>query len=314
MWFKTFRAALGIRIRSAWLLSGLVWLVGFALVQLPAEFARADTPDAQTAALRTKYSALRDQLSHNQFQAPIYLDSNQAANELAGEVYGILDAPFPSVATALAGTTHWCEILLLHLNIKDCRPEASGSVQSLVLYIGSKYDYLGDTASHVHYVYRVAAETPEYVQLVLSAETGPFGTRNYRILAEVIPLGRDQSFMHLSYSYAYGTMARLAMEGYLHTVGRAKVGFTVTGTDTDGKPVLVGGVRGVVERNVVRMYLAVVAYLGAASAPPEGQVEKRLRDWFALTERYPVQLREMDQGEYLDMKRREYRRLFALTP
>ena len=41
-------------------------------------------------------------------------------------------------------------------------------------------------------------------------------------------------------------------------------------------------------------------------------LEKSLRDWFAAIERYPRQLHELvEQGEYLDMKRREYSRLQA---
>jgi len=43
-------------------------------------------------------------------------------------------------------------------------------------------------------------------------------------------------------------------------------------------------------------------------APPQAQLEKRLRDWFAAVERYPRQLHEMEQGEYLEMKRKEYLR------
>ena len=33
-----------------------------------------------------------------------------------------------------------------------------------------------------------------------------------------------------------------------------------------------------------------------------------LRDWFAATERYPRQLHELEQDEYLVMKRKEYQR------
>jgi hypothetical protein len=66
--------------------------------------------------------------------------------------------------------------------------------------------------------------------------------------------------------------------------------------------------RGVVERNTMRYYLAIEAFLGALSELPQAQLEKRLHDWFAAVERYPLQLHEMEQGAYLDMKRREYRR------
>jgi hypothetical protein len=56
----------------------------------------------------------------------------------------------------------------------------------------------------------------------------------------------------------------------------------------------------------MRYYLAIEAFLGALSVPPQARLEKSLRDWFAGIERYPRQLHEMEQGAYLDMKRREY--------
>jgi len=33
-----------------------------------------------------------------------------------------------------------------------------------------------------------------------------------------------------------------------------------------------------------------------------------LRDWYAATEHYPLQLHELTETEYLDIKRHEYRR------
>jgi hypothetical protein len=61
--------------------------------------------------------------------------------------------------------------------------------------------------------------------------------------------------------------------------------------------------RGVVERNTMRYYLAIEAYLGALSLPPAQQFERRLADWHAGIERYPRQLHELTLGEYLDLKR-----------
>jgi hypothetical protein len=158
------------------------------------------------------------------------------------------------------------------------------------------------------FAYRVAAQTPNYLQVRLDAAEGPLGTSNYRIVFEAIPLGKDQTFIHLSYAYAYGMVGRLAMQAYLGTAGRDKVGFTLSGTHSDGQPRYVGGMRGVVERNTMRYYLAIEAFLGALSQPLQAQFEKRLHDWFAATERYPRQLHEMERSDYLDMKRREYRR------
>jgi hypothetical protein len=98
------------------------------------------------------------------------------------------------------------------------------------------------------------------------------------------------------------------MRLYLGTAGADKVGFTVVGKQPDGAPKYVGGMRGVAERNTMRYYLAIESHLGALSSPPQARIEKSLRDWFAATQRYPRQLREMEQAEYLSMKRREYQR------
>jgi hypothetical protein len=35
-------------------------------------------------------------------------------------------------------------------------------------------------------------------------------------------------------------------------------------------------------------------------------MEKSLRDWYTAIERYPRQLHEMEEGDYLAMKRREF--------
>jgi hypothetical protein len=58
----------------------------------------------------------------------------------------------------------------------------------------------------------------------------------------------------------------------------------------------------------MRYYLAMEAYLGALSSPPQARLEKSLHDWFAAAEAYPRQLHELEQGEYLAMKRKEYSR------
>jgi hypothetical protein len=86
------------------------------------------------------------------------------------------------------------------------------------------------------------------------------------------------------------------------------VGFTVVGKQSDGQALHIGGMRGLVERNTMRYYLAIEAFLGALSAPPQARLEKSLHDWFAAIERYPRQLHDLEQSEYLDMKRKEYLR------
>jgi hypothetical protein len=112
----------------------------------------------------------------------------------------------------------------------------------------------------------------------------------------------------MGYAYGYGTAARIAMKAYLATVGSGKVGFSVVGKDEEGKPQYVGGVLGVVERNTMRYYLAIDAYLDSLALPAGEQQDKRLRDWFAATERYARQLHELNENEYLTMKKSEVAR------
>ena len=71
----------------------------------------------------------------------------------------------------------------------------------------------------------------------------------------------------------------------------------------------VGGVRGVVERNTMRYYLALEAYLDTLDAPAAGRVEKRLRAFHAGLERYPRQAHELELAEYLEIKRRDASRV-----
>jgi len=66
--------------------------------------------------------------------------------------------------------------------------------------------------------------------------------------------------------------------------------------------------RVVVERNTMRYYLAIDAFLGAVATPPASQLQKRLNSWFTATEQYPRQLKEIDRTAYIDMKRSEYLR------
>ncbi len=290
-------------------------LFAVALVCTGVGIAHAGDADANSAAsLLTKYGALQDQLSHNQFQRPLFMDSSEISGAVTGDIYALINYPFATVDAALNDPAHWCDILILHLNTKYCRASTASQGSVLKVNIGRKYDEPLDESYRVDFAYRVAARAPNYLQVRLNADDGPLSTRDYRIMLEAVPLEGGQTFIHLSYSYAYGLVGRLAMQAYLSTIGRGKVGFTVAGKQSDGRPLYIGGTRGAVERNTMRYYLAVEAFLGALSAPPQARLEKRLHDWFAAAERYPRQLHEMEQSEYLDMKRKETLRQQAEPP
>jgi hypothetical protein len=267
------------------------------------------------AELRQRYESLKPQLANNAFGHPLHLESGQAGGVLRGEIHAAVDQPFATVSAALDEAGNWCDVLILHLNVKQCRASAGraggpGAVGERVLavYLGAKRAQSAEGATRVEFAYRVAVANAEFLQVVLEAEKGPMGTRDYRIVFSAIPLQDRRAFVRLSYSYGYGAMAKVAMQAYLATMGRDKVGFTIVDRRPDGQPVYVDGVRGVVERNAMRYYLAVGAYLDNVAAPPAEQVERRLRAWFAATERYARQLHEVEENEYLDMKRREVER------
>jgi hypothetical protein len=282
------------------------WLV---LTCMLAGLSVTQAQDARS--LQARYVELRSQLSSNAFQRPLYLESSERAGTLQGDIYALIDQPYAAVGPALQGTAHWCDILILHLNVKSCRASRQTTNALLSVNIGRKFDQPLADAYLFEFVYTMAALAPDYMQTLLAADAGPLNTHHYRILLEVAPLDSQRSFLHLSYAYAYGITARMAMQGYLATVGRDKVGFSIVGNH-DGQPVYIGSMRGVVERNTMRYYLAIAAYLGALATPGAQQLEQRLNDWHSSVERYPRQLHELERGEYLAMKHKEIQRQQSL--
>ena len=262
---------------------------------------------AQDAAhMQSRYETLRDDLARSQFNRPLVLQSTQSANDLGGTVHAVVDRPFSVVGPALASAGHWCDLLMLHLNVKACAARRSDAGEKLSTVLGRKVEQPSGDGYKVDFAYQVLAARADYLRVQMSADEGPLGTRDYRLVLEASPLDGGRTFLHMSYAYAYGTVARLAMEGYLSTVGRGKVGFSITGKRADGSPIYVEGVRGVVERNTMRYYLAIEAFLGA---PAREQQERRLNDWFNATEKNALQLHEVSREDYLAMKHHELERL-----
>jgi len=281
-------------------------VLAIVLLCIGVRIAHADDAYANSAAsLRARYDGLQERLSHNQFQRPLYLDSSETPESVTGDIYARVDYPFATVRAALNNPGDWCDVLILHVNTKYCRASADSRRAVLKVSIGRKFNEPLERAYRMDFAYRVTAQTPGYLRVSLNADAGPLGTHDYRIALEAVPLESGRTFIHLSYSFSYGRAGRLALQVYLATIGRDKVGFAVAGTGSDGQPLYIDGIRGLVERNTMRYYLAIEAFLGAVSAAPRARLDQRLRGWFAATERYPRQLHEMERGEYLDMKHKE---------
>lgn len=272
-----------------------------------------DSPGSGSAvALKQRYEALRLQMANSVFKRPLVIESQESSNDVKGEIYAQIKYPFATVNAALGTSQAWCDVLILHLNTKYCRIKggqgsAAGGT-TLLMNVGKKFDQPLEDSYQLAFVWRATQRKADFLQVILSAEVGPLGTRNYRIVLEAVPIDANTTFLHLSYAYGFGATGKFAMQLYLGTIGRNKVGFTTAGQQPDNQPVYVDGMRGLVERNTMRYYLAIEAYLGALKVPAQAQFEKRIADWFTAVERYPRQLHEMEQREYLDMKRMEYRR------
>ena len=258
--------------------------------------------------LKTKYAELNEQLLNNQFQRELYLISSESQHDLKGEIYAVVDYPLPTVSKALSNADHWCDALILHIDIKYCH--ASGNEPNTVLKVnlGTKNEQALAQTYGVEFNYREVINTLDYFAVELKAANGPLSTHDYRIWIEATPLKDGRTFIHFTYTYAFGLAGNLAMQVYLATGARNKVGFTVTEKLSNGQSTYIKGVRGVVERNTMRYYLAIDAYLSALALPADKQLEKRLQYWYESTNQYALQLHEVERNDYLVMKRNEYRR------
>ena len=269
-----------------------------------AAVAPAESGEAARERLRAAYRQVGDQLKSSPFGHPVYLEAEDSERQLTGHAYALLSQPFAEAARPLSDAQQWCDILLLPFNTKHCEASAgSPDKLALTIFIGRKYTTPLDKTHRLDFRFQVLARSADHVRVLLTAPEGPFGTRDYRVELQLMPAEDGRAFMHLGYSYAYGGLARAAMQAYLSTIGANKVGFTKEGGE------LVRGIRGVVERNTMRYYLAIEAYLAAGKAPPAERSARMIDAWFSAVERYPRQLHELERGEYVAMKRAEFERM-----
>jgi hypothetical protein len=260
------------------------------------------------ASLRAKHRELREELRSNSFHQPIHIDSSEEGGTVRGDVYAVLQHPFAEFSNSMKDPSDWCAIMILPFNTKYCHAVENGGGTTLQVRIGRKFDQPVQDAYRLDFALRPVAATGDFFESRLDAKSGPVGTRDYKIIVSAVPIEGGRTFMHLNYSYGVGVAGRFAMQAYLSTAGSDKIGFTVTGKDANGQPMHIGGVRGAIERNAMRYFLAIDAHLASLSSPEAQRVERKIQAWFNSTERYPRQLREMDRSTYVAMKRNEYER------
>jgi len=267
----------------------------------------AEKPRRGADILLDTYHRNMARLETNSFGLPLFLESFERDDRVHVDIYGIFDYPFSSIVNVLRVPANWCDIASLHPNVKACTYRELPGSWLLTFYIGRKVYRPPEATRQVIYRYRNVDQQPGYLDVILTADAGPLGTKDHRMRFEAVPLDRGRTFVHVSYEYSDSVILRLAEKGYFATLGRGKAGFTVTGTDRKGNPVYIGGPRGAIERNAVRYYLAIQSFMNTLPYPEGKRFSMRISEWYDLTTRYRKQLFELDKKDYLTFKTKEHK-------
>jgi len=258
------------------------------------------------------YQRILVRLEKTSFGFPLYLESFEQGNKVHVDVYGIFDHPFNSIANALKVPENWCDIVSLPPNVKACTYSELTGARLLTFYLGRKVYEPPEDTRQVMYRYQSINQRQGYLDITLSADTGPFGTKDHRMRFKALSLEGGRTFVHVSYAYSDSVALSFAEKVYFATLGRDKVGFTVTGKDRNGKPVYIGGPRGAIERNAVRYYFAIQTFMDTMRYPAEHRFSMRISKWYDLTSRYRKQLFDLDKKDYLTFKAKEHKNQVTL--
>lgn len=238
--------------------------------------------------------------------SPLQVQSSEGDGLLAAKISGVIDYPFSRMEDALTSPAAWCEFIPVVFNVKSCIHSVRKDRTLLTLFIGRKFFDPPDEALQLEYVFRVLKQEEDRLRVLLTASEGPHGTRDYRIEVEAHADSDGRTFLRLDSSFRPSLRSKFATRLYLSTTGSEKVGFSILGKGGD-EPVYVRGTKGIIERNAMRYYLALKAYLDTLAIPEKERFDARLNAWFDLTQMYPRQLYEMNRMEYLSTKRKERR-------
>lgn len=233
---------------------------------------------------------------------PAYLDSYEEKNISGVDIYGVIDYPFESVEKEIMSPAIWCNIIILHPNIRACTYRGSEDNWRFILFNTDKFEQSLSDASQLEFTWKMSQQ-PGYIDILLSSPEGPYSTRDHRFALEAAARDEHRTILHLSYSYAYGGLASVFMKSYFAIFNRGKVGFSTTGGEGATNPAYTTGLRGLNERNVVRYYLALVAHLETLQLPAEQRMEKSLSLWHELAAQYKRQLAPGEKKGYIARKK-----------
>jgi hypothetical protein len=261
--------------------------------------------------LRKNHAAYQSWKHRKDSDIPFFLETTKLESTFVARM-GVETAgrSLAELATILGEPAAWCDFMPLHLNVKACVSVANGSDREITLYLGRKHYQRPKKAKPLTFNFN-SKHTEDLLSVNLYAKKGPYGTFYYHIDLYAIPT-TDGVYSELRVSQRFGKVARRLGKLYLATLGRHKEGFTVFRYDRDGEPQYVRGIRGVVERNIVRYLLAIKVFLESQELTGKEAFQRRAELWFDETEAYRRQLHELSRQKYLDNVRREYDNQVAL--
>ena len=233
---------------------------------------------AETSLLE-RYQELRNGAGTMLPGTTICLTSSDEGKELSAEVSSIIHHPFEMVVSSLEKAENWCQFMPLHFNIKACTYQSREGRKLLTLYSGRKTYQSPDDSYEMTYRFEASRNDQSHLSLKLRADHGPVNTKDYRL---EVKAQRDEegTLLHIYSSSRPSTLSSILTHGYLSTLGRDKVGFSRI--QQNGEWRLVQGVRGVIERNVMRYHLAVDSFLSTQPLPETSRHTAALTTWLWL--------------------------------
>ncbi|MDH5516716.1 MAG: hypothetical protein OEY36_02715 [Gammaproteobacteria bacterium] len=253
---------------------------------------------SSSANLLAMYQAIKNKQVDLLEAQPLHVQSDLSGQRLQADIFAINRYHFSTQVQRLSAPENWCDFITLHLNIKACTYQLKPEVM-LSFYAGRKFYQAADDAYELRYRFVIDEFNENYFKLHLQAEQGPFATTDYLISFEMLKVG-DDTLLHISLSYQTSFSSRLGTSVYLSTIGADKVGFSKA-DETRAESKYIGGIEAIIERNVMRYFLAITTYLANQS-----DLSQMPEQWFLSTEKYHRQLHEVELADYLAAKKREF--------
>ena len=236
---------------------------------------------------------------------PFSMRSDEQGDTLFADVLMDIPVSYTEFRQRLSAPRRWCDFLILHLNIKSCVAQERQGQETLVLYAGRKHYQPPEITYKLEYRFQLQDNREQFFEVLMDAPRGPLSTADYRIHLRAIPYA-GKTVVALGLNYKQSFISRAATYSYLNTLGRDKVGFSLLNETSAEDPNYVGGVKGVIERNVMRYFLALQIYLQSDIRADSESFKQRLIAWYRASEQYHRQLYEYEQDIYLQAKQQEY--------